>query len=291
MTARRGSGRHGSARQPWRAARTPRRSRGKRRLLAGLALLASLIAVDAIAYGPEGHLIAGRAAAALLCQRAASEVARLGGGEDLGELGLWADRIRSDPAYADAAPWHYVNVPDGASIADHVTPPEGDVLWAIGHFRAQLGDDSLDDRERGEALRFLVHFVVDLHQPLHVGLAEDRGGNEIAIVFGGKTINLHSFWDTQAIDRARQSLERAGVPQRGLLSDVTRSAATVADGDILDHEVWAAESLAYRATVYSFGAAGRELSAGYLDQAASVSLNRLSLAAARLAGTLNSVFC
>jgi hypothetical protein len=262
-------------------------------LLAGPALMASLIAVDAFAHGPQGHLIAGRAAAPLLCPRAAAEVARLGGGEDLGELGLWADRIRSNPAYANAAPWHYVNIPDGASIADHVTPPEGDVLWAIEHFRARLGDTSLDDRERGEALRFLVHFVVDLHQPLHVGRAEDRGGNEIEIVYEGETIDLHSFWDTQAVERHRQNIERAGIPDAAHLSRVMQAAAarTIDDDSVLDHEVWAAESLAYRSTVYSFGTAGRELSAEYVEEAASVTMLRLELAAARLAATLNSIFC
>ena len=263
------------------------------RLLARLALAAWLPAASAVAHGPEGHLIAGRAAAPLLCPRAAAEVARLGGGEDLGELGLWADRIRSDEAYAHAAPWHYVNVPDGASIADHVTPPEGDILWAIGHFRARLGDDGLDDRERGEALRFLVHFIVDVHQPLHVGRAEDRGGNGIAIVYEGETINLHRLWDTQAVERARPNIEQPSAALAAHLSRVTQAATarTIVNDSLLDHEIWAAESLAYRSTVYSFGAAGRELSAEYLDEAAGLTMIRLELAAARLAGTLNSIFC
>ena len=284
MTARRGTARQASGRQRWRSARPPRRARGKRRLVAALALLAGLIAVDAVAYGPEGHLIVGRAAAPVLCPRAGAGVARLGGGEDLGELGLWADRIRSDPAYADAAPWHYVNIPNGETIADHVTPPEGDVLWAIEHFRARLGDAGLDDRERGEALRFLVHFVVDLHQPLHVGLAEDRGGNEIAIVYGGETINLHRFWDSQVI-------ERAGIPQVEYTARIAGAAAAVVDDIVLDHGVWAGESLALRRTVYSFGVDGREPAAEYLEVASELTTNRLALAAARLAATLNSIFC
>ena len=270
-----------------------RRPAHPRRWLASLALVAAVPGADALAHGPEGHRIAGRAAAPLLCPRAAAEVARLGGGEDLGELGLWADRIRSNEAYAHAAPWHYVNVPDGASIDDHVTPPEGDILWAIGHFRARLGDAGLDDRERGEALRFLVHFVVDLHQPLHVGRAEDRGGNAIAVVYEGETINLHSFWDTQAVARARQDIERAGTPLESHLSRVRNAATatTTVDESVLDHEIWAAESLAYRPTVYSFGAAGSELPARYVDEAAGLAMMRLELAAARLAATLNSIFC
>jgi hypothetical protein len=253
-------------------------------LPASVALAACLPAMEALGYGPEGHLIAGRAAEPMLCRRAADAVARLGGGDDLGEIGLWADRIRSDAAYANAAPWHYVNIPDGARVDDHRTPPEGDVLWAIEHFRARLVDGALDDRERGEALRFLVHFVVDLHQPLHVGLAEDRGGNGVAILYAGETINLHALWDTQVV-------ERAGLSLADYTKIVTRRAAAVDDGDVLDHEMWAAESLALRGVVYAFGAAGREPSAEYLDRGAALTQTRLALAAARLAGTLNSIFC
>ena len=104
---------------------------------------------------------------------------------------------------------------------------------------------------------------------------------------------MHSFWDTQAVARARQDIERAGTPLESHLSRVRNAATatTTVDESVLDHEIWAAESLAYRSTVYSFGAAGRELSAEYVDEAAAVTRIRLELAAARLAATLNSIYC
>lgn len=256
-------------------------------LVAGLALVAVLgacAARPAAAYGPEGHLIAGRAAEPRLCPRAATEIARLGGGEDLGELGLWADRIRSNPDYADAAPWHYMNIDNGASLPDYEHPPEGDVLEAIERFSGRLADPGLDDEARAKALKFLVHFVVDLHQPLHVGLAEDRGGNTIALSVHGETTNLHRFWDTGAIDAAGE-----------VIADYTRSVGRLADRRVqdasLDPLVWAGEALDLRADVYAFGREGQEPPTAYLDFAAAVTRARLALAALRLAGTLNALLC
>lgn len=238
----------------------------------------------AAAYGPAGHLIAGRAAEPGLCERAAAEVARLGGGEDLGELGLWADRIRSDEAYADSRPWHYMNIADGVPLADYRHPPEGDVLWAIDHFSARLGDERLDDASRAEALRFLVHFIVDVHQPLHVGRAADRGGNEIVLRFDGERTNLHRLWDTHAIDWADLGVPAYVRAVEALMADDPAPAS-------LDPLVWARESLALRKRVYDFGRAGREPSTAYMDFAARITRERLALAAERLAGTLNTLLC
>jgi len=262
----------------------PRRTRGIGRSIARcLAGGLWLVSVAAAAYGPEGHLIAGRAAEPLLCARAAAEVARLGGGVDLGELGLWADRIRSDPAWRDSGPWHYMNIADGVPLEDFLHPPEGDVLDAIARYSRQLGDRNLDDATRADALRFLVHFVADLHQPLHVGLEEDRGGNSIELEFRGETTNLHRYWDTHAIEGADLSL-------RDYLAGLETLPVPAAAGE-LDPLVWASESLALRAAVYDFGRAGREPRAAYLRSAVATTQARLLLASRRMAGTLNALLC
>jgi hypothetical protein len=236
------------------------------------------------AYGPKGHLIAGRAAEPLLCERAAAAVARLGGSEDLGELGLWADRIRSNAAYASSGPWHYMNIADGVQLARYTHPPEGDVLWAIEHFSRRLGDGRLDNAARAEALRFLVHFIVDVHQPLHVGKAGDRGGNEIELRFEGEVTNLHRLWDTHAVDWADLSVPAYVRAVEALMEDDESEPS-------LDPLVWAGESLALRDGVYDFGREGRQPPKAYLDFAARVTRQRLALAAERLAGTLNAIFC
>ena len=250
----------------------------------GLLALGAVTPAPAHAYGPEGHLIAGRAAEPLLCAAARREIGRLRPGEDLGEIGLWADRIRSDARYSDAAPWHYVNVSDARELDTLAHPPEGDVLWAIRHFAARLADVSLGTGERAEALAFLVHFVVDLHQPLHVGLAEDRGGNRILLRFRGETTNLHRFWDTHAIEARERSLGQYTRVVRQRAADLPRELRS----DPFD---WAREGLALRPAVYAFGREGAEPPETYIGFAARTTEDRLVLAARRLASMLDSLLC
>lgn len=244
-------------------------------------MLLALASSVSVAYGPQGHLIAGGVAEELLCERAAATVSDLADGDGLGEIGLWADEIRSLGAYDHAAPWHYMNIADGERLVDFDHPPEGDVLWAIGYFSERLADGTLSRRERFEALAFLVHFVVDIHQPLHVGLAADRGGNAIELRYDGEETNLHRLWDTHVI-------EWTGLSVR----EYARSLAGEGADDVsLDPTAWAAESRALRSSVYAYGSRRREPPESYLDAAAGITRERLRLAALRLAGTLNGLLC
>jgi hypothetical protein len=251
------------------------------------------------AFGPLGHRIAGLLAQPALCAAARTEVAALGGGESLAELGIWADVIRDAPEWQRSAPWHYMNVDElanggerdsaAAAIRAFSSPPEGDVLFAIARFRSELANRSLPTRERAAALKFLVHFVVDVHQPLHVGRADDRGGNTIDVRYGETVVNLHRFWDTDVLELRGLAAERYARRLR------PRFDAAAANGDA--PAVWAAESLALRSTVYAFervaeNAAGpRTLDAAYLAAAQAVVEERLTRGAERLAATLNEVFC
>ena len=248
-----------------------------------LALGIAMLSHAAVAYGPQGHLIAGRAAETLLCERAARAVSELAPGEDLGEIGLWADRIRSDPRYLDSAPWHYMNILDDVRIEDFEHPPEGDVLSAIRSFSERLRDPNLEAGDRAEALKFLVHFIVDIHQPLHVGLAEDRGGNTVRVTYRGQDENLHRFWDTLAIESAGLSV---GAYTRAVAAEIGEKR----NAQRLDPAVWAAESQGLRRQVYAFGRTDRELPDAYVDLAARITRDRLGQAALRLAGALNEIF-
>lgn len=234
------------------------------------------------AFGETGHRVAGEIAASLLCDAARAGVARYGEGRDLGELGLWADRIRSSPAWEHSAPWHYMNIADAERFDTYRTPPEGDVLWAIEHFGRRLGDTSLEFRGRAEALRFLVHFVVDIHQPLHVGRIEDRGGNLLTISVGGETTNLHRLWDSGIIAMRRESLAgyRAAIASLARAQGEDWKASTPRD--------WAAESRSLRSFVYAYES---DPDATYLGQADAIVRRRLAQAAVRLAAVLNARFC
>jgi hypothetical protein len=235
------------------------------------------------AYGPEGHLIASAVAEPRLCAAARSELAALGDGQSLADLGLWADRVRRE--YPESAPWHYMNIPDGADVRAFRHPPEGDVLEAIARFRQVLGDRSRPKAERAAALKYLAHFIVDIHQPLHVGRESDRGGNTIEFPLGRATTNLHRFWDSDVIELTNLSVSRYARSLRARLE------AAVEAGAELDPAVWAEESLALRGVVYAFERGAGALDAAYIERAQSITRDRLALAGLRLAASLNDVLC
>jgi hypothetical protein len=250
-----------------------------------IALLLAAAPGAAAAFGADGHRIAGLLAAPLLCERATQEIAALvGSNRSLEDLGYWADTIRDDPAWRHSSPWHYINVPDDGALRAIEHPPEGDVLWAIDHFSRVLADGAQPEAARAVALQFLIHFIVDVHQPLHVGRAEDRGGNTISVRYGRTTTDLHAFWDGGAIARRELAPERYARRLEPML-------ATLAGEGDADPVVWAEESLALRSLVYGFDAATGELDRRYLDAAESTVERRVAQAALRLAGTLNRIYC
>lgn len=248
-------------------------------------LAASAGAEEARAFGTGGHQVAGDVAEQLLCARTADEIAALTDGESLAEIGTWADRVRDDDAWRHTGPWHYLNIDDGRSIDAFEHPPEGDVLWAIQRHAEILAEPGSRSR-RADALRFLVHFIVDVHQPLHVGRAEDRGGNRIDIRFRGETSNLHRFWDSDVLRLDGLSVAE----QAARLSPLARM---LARRDHTSPADWAAESLALRPMVYGFETRRNDavpLDEAYLDTASLTIRVRLAQAAVRLAATLNGLF-
>ena len=264
--------------------RRPGRSSGFGAL--ALLCLGSLVAAQrAHGFGPDGHRIAGLVAEAYLCDQARVEIGRLGEGDGLAELGLWADRIRTQPPWDDSGPWHYVNIADGASFDDYRSPPEGDALWAIAHFRSRLRSENLTRKQRSEALKFLVHFVVDLHQPLHVGRRADRGGTLTEVFIGENRTSLHRLWDTDAI-------RDAGLPVAHYVHNVMPMAMLLAAGHRPSPpRQWAAESLSFRTVVYGFDPETGQLDEDYLQTASDLVKLRLIQAGLRLADQLNEIFC
>jgi hypothetical protein len=246
-------------------------------------------AQQAAAYGPTGHRIAGAIAEDYLCDAARENISELLDGESLGSAGRWPDWIRSDPKWRHTRPWHYVNVPDGASVADVPYDREGNVLQAIARLQREVADPDLSGRQRAESLSFLAHFVADVHQPLHVGRVEDRGGNAIELVVFGKPTNLHALWDAEQLLR----MDKLGLDEQ-IRALQGLAIGQVDDWQVGDHLVWADESMQLRELVYSFEVEARgetELPHAYLVMARNISGLRLVQAGVRLAGSLNTMFC
>jgi hypothetical protein len=171
------------------------------------------------AWGVQGHRLVALIAADQLSPSAKLNVEWLLPDSSLAAVAVWADQFV--PANSQTGPWHYVNLPSDATSYDRERDcprqpgPAGDDRWRdcvvdrIPYHQARLADRSLDRADRATALKFLVHFIGDLHQPFHA-LNVARGGNDIPVVaFGSATCsrsdrtpspcNLHGIWDTTLI--------------------------------------------------------------------------------------------
>ncbi|HEY8682829.1 MAG TPA: S1/P1 nuclease, partial [Rhodanobacter sp.] len=168
-------------------------------------LLAFLIIAPVQAWGPLGHSVVAELAQRHLSPGAEAEVERLLAPEhtrSLADIANWPDQLQDDPALAEL--WkqtrslHYINFHD--SDCDYVPPRDCRdgrcVVGGLEHYVAVLGDRSQPDAMRREALKFVVHFVGDIHQPLHAGYRDDKGGNTYQVQFDGKGSNLHKVWDS-----------------------------------------------------------------------------------------------
>ena len=163
------------------------------------------------AWGTAGHRIVGEIARQNLTSATAAGVRALLAEDDevyrtLAGAALWADDTKSD----ENRTWHYINLPRNArteQIKQFCGQPNWCVTEAIHHFHRLLMSDA-DAIARRDALKYLVHFVGDLHQPLHAGNRRDAGGNAVRVTFFGREYriedvpyNLHAVWDTSIIRR------------------------------------------------------------------------------------------
>lgn len=156
-------------------------------------------------WGPKGHMIVGQVAQKYLSKKSIALISKLSPKENLADLSNWSDLMRSDPAWDLATTWHYVSIPSGMTYEKSELEPKGDVITAIKAQTEILQDKTKTISERRNALAFLVHFIGDIHQPLHVGEKEDHGGNSIRLTWFGARTNLHSIWDEQLIEMEKMS--------------------------------------------------------------------------------------
>lgn len=251
---------------------------------AQMVLFALLLAAPtaAFAWGANGHRIVGRIAENHLTDEAARAIECLIGPESLAQVSTWADEIRSDPDWKKADPWHFISIDDSETLETTERDPDGDVLEAMQRLEAVLRDPQAAPRAKREALKFLVHFIGDVHQPLHVGRRADRGGNRVEVMWFDEKANLHSVWDTQLIENEKLSFsEFAQFIDHPTLEEIKAwQGAAYAD--------WVRESKDLRVRVYRVGEG--KLGFLYAYESMPVIKRRLLQAGVRLAGLLNSVF-
>ena len=249
-----------------------------------LALVLVSLCPPALAWGPLGHRVTGQIAQQHLTPRAAAAVQRILGSEDLAEASTWADEMRSNPEpfwQKTASPYHYVTVPPGKTYAEVGAPPEGDSVTALQQFAATLRDPKASREQQQLALRFAVHVIADLQQPLHAGNGTDKGGNDVRVRWFSKDTNLHSVWDSDLpLEKALSYTEYSGWLLRKL-QPVDRKAWSNPDP-----LVWIAESAELRDRIYP---RENRLGYDYIYQNAPVVDRRLTQGGLRIAAWLNAV--
>jgi len=257
-----------------------------------LALVLALVwPAAAHAWGPLGHRLVARLAEARLDPAARAEVERLlaiEGHRSLADVANWADELRGhDPDLGRrSARWHYVNLGElGCRYDAQAACPGGNcVVEAIGAQAAILGDRGRSDAERLQALKFVVHFVGDIHQPMHAGYARDRGGNTVQLQLHGRGTNLHAVWDTPLLRSARLG-EDAYV--RRLRSTPAPSSADAGRDTRAAAALWAEQScaIALGPGVYP---SGPRIDDSYLQRHRPTAERQVKLAGARLAALLDA---
>jgi hypothetical protein len=240
------------------------------------------IGFTASGWGPVGHRAVGLIAEKYLTRNTATKIRELMGRESLPEASTWADEIRSDPAWKKASPWHYVNIEDDETYDTAPKNPDGDVVQAMIRFEAVLRDQSASRKARVEALRFLVHFVGDIHQPLHAGRRSDRGGNEVKVMWFNTPTDLHTVWDSSLINDERLSFTELA----SFINDAKDS--EIRDWQSSSYVDWVKESIELRGQAYDIG--DGKLGYAYRFRALPIVKRRILQAGIRLAGLLNWIF-
>ncbi|RZK79993.1 MAG: S1/P1 Nuclease [Pedobacter sp.] len=171
-----------------------------------LPLLLMACSLTLISWGVVGHRAIGKIAEQHLSTKAKTAVGDLLGNESLAMVSTYPDEIRSYQQFAYTAPWHYVNLPHGLTFEQFsnqlTTLEKPNIYKALLNCVTDLKNPTKTKEEKVFALKFLVHLVGDLHQPMHTGRSEDSGGNGVKVKLMRKESNLHGLWDSGLIDYA-----------------------------------------------------------------------------------------
>lgn len=250
-------------------------------------LAVCLFVTPTFGWSAAGHRIIGAAAAEFLTPEAKAGISELLRGKTIAKSAVWADHIR--PHRKETFSYHYINLPLGSERYDPARDElEGPtIIKATERFAAELADRSRSASEREEALKFLLHFVGDLHQPLHCASNHDAGGNATHVRLNGKAMNLHHLWDMEIIsfsglnDKQYAEVLRDKVAQ---LSPADRTA--IESGTIVD---WVMETHRLASGAYQLPE-NRHLDDSYLAAHQGTVEQQLIKAIVRLTLLLNRAF-
>lgn len=259
-------------------------------------LMFTLAAPQSWAWGRDGHRITALVAESYLTPETKAAIAALLHGQKISDIASWADDVRS--SHPETGPWHFVDIPKDqpkfdrdrdcpVSKADPKSPWRDCITDRILYFEGRLGDETLPEDQRAEALKYLVHFMGDIHQPFHA-IGDARGGNGISVAFMGSNqcgsykCNLHGVWDESILEHRGLSNEKY---RDLLLKEIKENNWERMSGG--EPTTWANVSHHYSAD--AFAPNGALLDHKYVEEETKVVDAELALGGLRLARVLNRI--
>ncbi len=235
-------------------------------------------------WGVTGHRTIGLIADNHLSKKAKKQIYSLLQGESLAFVSTFGDEIKSDKRYDKFYTWHFVNFPFDTKYENSDKNPKGDIVTGINYCIDILKNPNASQEDKTFYLKFLVHLIGDLHQPLHVGRGEDKGGNDIKVKWHYKKSNLHRVWDSEMIESWNMSYTELASNSKELSKEQIKAYQS---GNVLD---WTYESQKLAKQVYQSAKMDDNLSYNYSYDHFGTVRSQLQKAGIRLAKILNEIY-
>ena len=240
---------------------------------------------NAFGWGQRGHDVVCTIAENHLTAKAARKINAILDGKSIVYWANWMDSASHTPQYSYTSTWHYKNIDADESYDNCKENPAGDVLTAIDAQVRALKSGELDKEHQALALKMLVHFVGDLHCPMHMGHLSDRGGNGHQLKFFNRGTNLHSIWDSAIVEgihgwSCSEWAKEIDTASRKEIAAIT--AGTPSD--------WGRETYAIATAIYEDTPIGAKLGYDYLNKWGPTVEVQLEKGGLRLASILNDIF-
>ena len=257
-----------------------------KRIFITILLLTYLIAHpnDLKDWGQNGHRVVGEVASNHLTKKAKKEIDALLNGMSLAVASTYADEIKSDKSFNKFRPWHYVNIPFDKTYQEITPNEDGDIIKGIEHCIQVLKAEDSSKEDKTFYLKLLIHFIGDLHQPLHLGLEDDKGGNDLQVRWFNEGTNLHRVWDSQMIDSYQMTYTELTYNLPRITKEEKQK---IQEGTLLE---WVEKERELTKKVYESATTGEKLGYRYMYDHFSTVKIQLQKGGLRLAKILNQIF-
>ncbi|WP_167615183.1 S1/P1 nuclease [Maribellus sediminis] len=238
--------------------------------------------LEALGWGANGHRAIAEIANQQLDKSTKKKIEALLGDSYLPLYGTYADDVRSERGNPLSRVPHYVNMPFEKTYETSDKNEQGDLVTVMNDMISTLKAKNATKEEKAVALKFIIHLVADAHQPMHVGLADDLGGNKVDVKWFGKETNLHRVWDTNIIESTFLSyMELARFAESAEVnSQIDKREISIVD--------WIDETHEYTKLIYD-NLGDRNYGYDYFHQFEPLVMQQINVAGYRLGNFLNDV--